>query len=131
LICAPQDARCHYEVLIRYIPGRLITVSCKLTAFAQGALAPTGKHSQKHNGKIETTYDKAKNETVVQLRPMFIRRVTAIYETPFQNPPVGGYEVSGVEDGLSITAFFSYLGKIPARPKVMVLGFTSNEWRDV
>ncbi|HEV7746847.1 MAG TPA: hypothetical protein VGO56_17760 [Pyrinomonadaceae bacterium] len=89
-------------------------------AFAQvpDKLQPPPKRNFKYDGKIVTTYDNAKNETLVLIQLMPIKSVEdphEILEDSAQHPRDWSW--------LGFTMFFSYPGQSVVTPKGVSLGF--------
>jgi hypothetical protein len=79
-------------------------------------LTPPAKRKFKYNGKIETTYDKVKDRSLVFFK---IIPIKALEE------PKGPYEVQFSEERLEITSYFGYPGEVLITPQWVTLAFWS------
>lgn len=91
-----------------------VLIACLLTLFFAASVAAQAddgtpkKRKFYHNGDIETSFDKEKNETKVELKRMNLR------VSNFPGEPV-----------LQITAYYTYPGTTPSKPQDIVIGFIS------
>jgi hypothetical protein len=76
----------------------------------------------KHNSKVETIYDKAKDQSTVYLRPMTVRYIKSSIEARMISE---GRTESLPAEMLSMTAYFISPGKVMVKPEFVVLGFRS------
>ncbi len=76
----------------------------------------------KHNSKVESIYDKAKNQTTTYLRPMTLKNVKSSIEATMIGERRTEYLPSEI---LSMTAYFNSPGKVLAKPQFVVIGFRS------
>lgn len=87
-------------------------------AQSQGKLQPPPKKNYKYDGKIVTTYDKSKNETLVLIQLMPVKDVEdprPILEDTADHPRDWSR--------LGFTMFFSYPGESATTPKDVSIGF--------
>ncbi|MBV9211800.1 MAG: hypothetical protein JOZ52_14260 [Acidobacteria bacterium] len=96
--------------LVLVLMACVLLMSCCFAAAAQDDKSGSKKKPQKfyHNANIETSYDKEKDETKVELKRMSVSVVT------FPNDPQ-----------LHLTAYFTYAGKNRSKPESVVLGFVA------
>src|SRR2546423_13007360 len=76
----------------------------------------------KHNSKVESIYDKAKDQTTTYLRPMTLKNVKSSTEVRLVNEGRTDYLPSEI---LSMTAYFNSPGKVLAKPQFVIIGFRS------
>jgi hypothetical protein len=110
------------HILIVFLAGVLLLCYPHYGS-AQGTAAtkpPARKF--KHNSKVETIYDKGKDQTTVYLRPMTMRYVKSSIEARIVNE--GRTDVLPAEV-LSLTAYFNSPGKVLVKPQFVVIGFRS------
>lgn len=79
-------------------------------------LTPPAKRKFKYNGKIDTTYDQSKDQSMVFFKLIPIKAL----ETP-----KGPDEIDFSDERLELTSFFAYPGKDLATPNWVTLGFLS------
>lgn len=79
-------------------------------------LAPPAKRKFNYDGKIETSYNKAKDESLVFFKLMEIKAL----ETP-----KGQYEVQFSDERLSLSAYFAYPGQQLVTPRWVTIAFLS------
>lgn len=93
------------------------------TNHAQANLStkPSGRKF-KHNSKVESLYDKGKDQTTTYLRPMTLRYEKSSIEAKVMSDGRVDYLPSEV---LSITAYFNSPGKVLLKPQFVVIGFRS------
>ncbi len=89
--------------------GVLLVLLCFTSASAQDNKEKSKKRGYQHLSDIITQYDKAKDETKVELKRMAVR--------PVMEPRA---------HVLYMTAYYIYPGKTPSKPKEVVIGFVSN-----
>lgn len=83
----------------------------------QGQLAPPQKRKFKYDGKIEQSYDKAKDQSLVFFKLMEIKALAT---------PKGQYEVQFSDERLSFSAYFAYPGQqLVATPHWITIAFMS------
>lgn len=82
---------------------------------------PTRKF--KHNSKVETIYDKTKNQTTAYLRPMTIASARGTLEAQIWNE--GKRTETIPSERVWLTAYFVSPGKILTKPESVVIGFRS------
>lgn len=107
------------------IPGLfLATILLSPAVFAQSSAQtkpPTRKF--KHNSKVETIYDKTKDQTTTYLRPMTIASVKGTLDARIWNE---GKRVENIpSEKIWLTAYFVSPGKVLTKPQNVVLGFRS------
>lgn len=112
---------------MKHILNGFLSVSLLLVCF--GDVLSQGNASNKppvrqfkHNSKVETIYDKTKDQSTVYLRPMTIRYIKSSIEARIINE--GRTDFLPAEM-LSMTAYFVSPGKLPAKPAFVVIGFRS------
>lgn len=95
-----------------------------LAGFAQSSAQvkpPTRKF--KHNSKVETIYDKTKNQTTTYLRPMTIASAKGTLDAQIWNE---GKRIENIPSAkIWLTAYFVSPGKVLTKPQNVVIGFRS------
>ncbi len=94
----------------------LIPSAAFLGQTQESQLTPPAKRKFKYAGKIETTYDKSKDESIVFFRLMRIKAL----ETP-----KGPYEVQFSDEKLEFTSYFAHPGQKLITPHWITIGFLS------
>jgi hypothetical protein len=112
---------------MKYIPisflSLLLLFSCAQNGSAQGnASTKPPVRKFKHNSKVETIYDKAKDQTTTYLRPMTLRSVKSSIEARMISEGKTDFLPAEV---LSMTAYFNSAGKGLTKPQFVVIGFRS------
>jgi hypothetical protein len=104
---------------ILHILALVLAASCLNHIAAQEATqTPPAKRKFEYNGKIEKTYDEAKDQTLVYFKLMPIKAVEDVPET---------YSLKQWSDErLEITMYFAYPGKKFATPQWVTVGFLSS-----
>lgn len=98
--------------LARIILAISLALCCAIPALAQDTtLTPPPKRKFRHHEKIDTTYDKTKDETLVRLDRMSISEE--------------GVEPTTLKNRLLMTVFFTYPGKVPSAPQSVIVAFLS------
>src|SRR5437588_1181681 len=77
----------------------------------------------KHNSKVESIYDKAKDQTTTYLRPMTVTSAPGSIEAQIMSEGKKTETIPG--EVLSMTAYFVSPGKTAVKPRSVVLGFRS------
>jgi hypothetical protein len=89
-----------------------IVMCCAFSGLAQGAQqTPPAKRKFRHHEPIDTTYDQAKDETLVRLDRMWISEERL--------------DPTTLENNLMMTVFYTYPGKVPSVPRSVVIAFLS------
>lgn len=110
------------HILIAFLGG-LLLLCYPHHGSAQGtASAKPPARKFKHNSKVETVYDKGKDQTTVYLRPMTMRYVKSSIEAGLIGEGRTDFLPAEV---LSMTAYFNSPGKVQVKPKFVVIGFRS------
>ena len=106
---------------MRYLAG-IVLIFCLLSGGAifvsaqNGNLSPPPKRKFRHDSKVETSFDKSKNETFVYLRMMPVNDLF-IKEPSFPHAPIL------LAGGMRLSVFYYYPGKTQATPQRVNLGF--------
>ena len=95
-----------------------------LAGFAQnGAQVKPATRKFKHKSKVETIYDKTKNQTTTYLRPMTIAVARGTLEAQIWNE--GKRTETIPSETIWLTAYFVSPGKVLTKPQSVVIGFRS------
>jgi len=89
---------------------------------AQGTATNPPVRKFKHKSKVETIYDRGKDQTTTYLRPMTLRYVKSSIEASIIGE--GRTEFLPAEI-LTMTAYFNSPGKVLVKPQFVVIGFRS------
>lgn len=69
-------------------------------------------------GKLIIAYDAQKNETQVQLRPLILE---GVFQTAPGESLMGENHLPNDDHGVALSALYSYPGKVPSKPQVIVI----------
>ena len=99
-----------------------IVLGCWATGLAQAEAQPAKKTSRKfkHNSKVQSIYDKAKDQTTTYLRPMTIRITKSSTEVQIIND--GKRTDRLPAEIVYLTAYFVSPGKTLVKPQSVVIG---------
>src|SRR6266850_6396665 len=112
---------------MKYIVSGLLAAALLLVC-SPGTLSQVNSSNKppvrkfKHNSKVETIYDKAKNKTTVYLRPMTLRYIKSSIEARIISESRTDFLPA---ETLSMTAYFVSPGKVLVKPEFVVIGFRS------
>jgi len=112
---------------MKYIVSGLLAAALLLVC-SPGTLSQVNSSNKppvrkfKHNSKVETIYDKAKNQTTVYLRPMTLRYIKSSIEARIISESRTDFLPA---ETLSMTAYFVSPGKVLVKPEFVVIGFRS------
>ena len=96
-----------------------VLLTCCVTCSSQSTNS-TKPRKFKHNSKVESVYDKAKDETTTYLRPMTIRITRGSIEAVIANE---GKRIETIpSETVLLTAYFISPGKIVTKPSFVVIG---------
>lgn len=101
-----------------YLITALIFTAFVCSSYAQNTpQSPPAKRKFKYEGKIETTYDKENDRTLVFFKLIPIKAL----ETPKEN-----YDVQWSDERLELSAYFAYQGQTFATPIWVTISFLSS-----
>jgi hypothetical protein len=104
---------------VKLVTSSILLCLCATLGWAQSAPAPPPKKDYKYEGKIVSTYDKAKDQTLVLIQLMDVKDVEdprPVTEDSFDKPRS--------HDRLGFTMFFAYPGETLATPRYVSIGFS-------
>jgi hypothetical protein len=112
----PKMRHYHIPVLLAILLG------CWATGLAQAEAQPAKQTSRKfkHNSKVETIYDKTKDQTTTYLRPMTIRLTKSSVEVQIMNDDKRMDRLPA--EIVYLTAYFVSPGKTLLKPQSVVIG---------
>jgi hypothetical protein len=107
------------KFLIKLLHASILLCLCTTVGLAQSALTPPPKRDYKYDGKIVSTYDKSKDQTIVLIQLMPVKDVEDPRDILDDTP-----SKPRREDYLHLTMFFAYPGVQLATPQNVSIGFT-------
>lgn len=112
---------------MKYLSTSLLAASLMLVS-SFGTLSQDNSSNKqpvrkfKHKSKVETIYDKAKNQTTTYLRPMALRYIKSAVEARIISESRTDFLPS---ETLFMTAYFVSAGKVLSKPEFVVIAFRS------
>lgn len=94
----------------------LICLTFLVTQAQESQLTPPAKRKFKYDGKIETTYDPARDQSMVFFKLIPIKQL---------EEPKDMHEVQFSDERMELTAYFAYPGQTLITPKWVTIGFLS------
>jgi hypothetical protein len=111
------------RLILNAFLGGLLLLCYPHYGSAQGTASPKAPARKfKHTSKVESIYDKGKDQTTVYLRPMTLRYVKSSIEARIINEGRTDFLPAEV---LSLTTYFKSPGKVFVKPQFVVIGFRS------
>lgn len=108
----------------RTILGGLLLLFLSLNCFPQDSSPKTSRLKFKHKSKVETIYDKEKNQTTTYLRPMTLLSKESSIEAIMINE--GKRTRYLPAETILVTAYIVSPGKVLVKPEFVIIAFRSS-----